>query len=1505
MTDPDPIAYNVVHLNCCHIRKLYDESSQTINPNFDLLLQLTTPTILLLTETKLADIEVARRIKTVCGFDKGRMEFLPGSSHGTPHGLMAFWKSPLKANEIQRGTDWFLLDFGMGFKLAYVYSAPGDRGQHFLERIAAWASCSRLLLIGDMNPTSNARATRPVLLGAGLARVPCPATTRGTRPGREPTDEVWCSAQYARMLVAGVTDRPYFECLSDYHWPVVIRIPKTGFLHAQPQAATWGSRMVRVIRNQFRPSEMTLISLIRCIRESHPPAPWTGVHHNIGSMPKLFFTSPSKYADVLFGHEAHLPASGLSRRDQEDIAGRTNARFAFNPPKSGEAALEFIRVHVDPHYDANAGEGRGCDRELMALVQVEEVHATLAALRDAATQDFGVEAMVEILRDYGHDVARIFTVWIEAGRCLEPLVLALAYQIISKKGQISPSQHRLVVIEMAFGRLWYKLLERRLRRALDAHNVLASNNVAFCSDRSAVEVLVTIKTLVDSGRAQAPCYVATADWPSAYDYMNWTLLPAIGERIMGAGRFFTLLVRCFRDAPRILHMGPNAAIGPLQQAFNGGPQGNCVLPLAWNVYVDPLARALKRQNPRDLPASATVFCDDSSAYRRNLDDVRRFFDTVDEYVIATGSPLGTKNAIAANAAGIYAARVLPYPHGFTHLAKQHGAPVLIEGSIGFLGACLHLDPVARCATRACKYCNVPSPCKVCESCIGTFTTNVKHSALSPLNRANLITYFVYGPLLQQIWLCPNAKQRFLAWNTGPGRSTGIRAALHNNPIGGPWNESLEMDVHHGGAGLGNMAMTLAKSVISDFTRCAYGPSDHARALTDMWHRRGNKVVHEALREIRGQLTLRSYPQQSYLDKWRCAHLAPHRLQEMDVLYTWTRRWANPTDSLWIVAVAKRGTDPETIGEPLTVRLVCVRELAEAELAAIWAAVSLGFDCDTYVIATTPQAVARVNRYREEAPRKRRKLAYGLFLESIAQNHKNIVSAEACGASLEWLANLPIDGSMVPLHLQLPPPIVKLTLPHVGTRYDRLHSALNAACKEMARRATWEKMQASLGDPSFRVPAPGGDINDLGWAQSARVTITSQTKLACRSPVGPGDVTHILNLRFAGYLKRAIMPTTQCAICGGGQYTLTHLLALAHYTRAVDHVTEVYENFMIQHEIPAWWRNWDRADAPLLTALGWVPIAVEQKLARLHRNDKTTHSHVAKQVLDVQLHLVRALLSVYTEHYPSDARPRHLRGHDPDTDADPLRPAPAADDEAGSPFIARALPRAQGRPTLAMMRENYRINEKVLVMFDGAARKTCSGSAVVIVTPDGNVYRVGYRHPVYRNATKGERIGFVLAILAYGNLRHALRGTAQDIREYDVAWIGDNETLMLQIRQAGTTAYRSTEDLTRHATAWIRARIHAHDRVLHVQREYNWHSDAAANAALDAWIRARARPPQGSFELGNTHDLIAATEAAWSIIEAADGHVYDALVEDERERESSEGEHPQSSSEEEFNDSDLI
>ena len=326
-------------------------------------------------------------------------------------------------------------------------------------------------------------------------------------------------------------------------------------------------------------------------------------------------------------------------------------------------------------------------------------------------------------------------------------------------------------------------------------------------------------------------------------------------------------------------------------------------------------------------------------------------------------------------------------------------------------------------------------------------------------------------------------------------------------------------------------------------------------------------------------------------------------------------------------------------------------------------------------------------------------------------------------------------------------------------------------------------------------------------------------------------------------------------------------------------------------MPLWWSDWDHPDGPLLTALAWVPASVERAVAQF-RHDRAVHSQVAADVLDVQLLLVRALLAVYAEHSPADGRPMEERAHNPDGDARTHAGPAAEDNDDAVLFVARAPRRAQGRPALYDTRLQYNIREKVLVLFDGAARKTCSGSSVVIVI-GADVYRFSYRHPVRRPAASAERIGFILSVLALSILRRYLHGSEHAIADdATIAWIGDNETLMRQVGIAGTPAYRSKEDVTRKVTAWLRERIPPRDGVYHVLREYNWLPDTEVNGALDAWTETRSQVVACSCAFGNTQSLIDEVEVTWKGVCQDHTHVDATAVEADHEQEATRADSPE-------------
>jgi len=1449
----------IMFLNCRSYTRVYDPVGQCITREMETLFANFQPDMMVLVETHLRDVTVATAIRAACGYE--RHFVAPCAHRGRPHGILVMWSQPVRIRDREYGEDWVLLKCGHGLTLAAVYTAPGDGGQQFRGRIAQWAEeGSRLILMGDLNLKYNGRVLSPYLAAAGLSKVESISTTRGSRPDREPTDVMFATRPYNRLVVAGPVMWDCLAALSDYHWPVIFRIPKEGFIHPGAPCATWKSRMVRKLANIDYIPRATIREIVKAAMQAAPmPGPPTRLFGTPGSMSKVFYMSPKKYAEILRGGgEFTASAADMTGAERGEVLRRTENRFKGNPPR--EEYSEFVRAHLDRYYPS-VSPWRG-DGPLMREISVEEVMDAYAGLRDSATTDLALQALGELLSKHRESLRAEYNTWVANGRCTDTWHIELCYIVIAKKGKMSVDHHRVIALERATGKLFFKIMERRLRAVYSSTGILGDNHLAFGTERSHVEILVGLKSVIDASDKRQPLFMVTHDWPNAYDYMSWGLLPVIAERLLGAGRFFSMVVCLFRDAPRGLYAGPGDFIGAIHGATNGGAQGNVILPLAWNLYCAPLVKALTASYVNIVRGATFGFCDDASGIRLSLQSVERFLDLCDEYVVATGSPLGRKHAVAGNAVALDELRA----GGGAFARRKLGPPIHVGGAISYLGQCAHLDKRAQCAQRTCNSCFGVAMATVCEACIETILQNLRFSTLSPMNRAEIVKVYVLTPLAQQVWLCEDAWARYMAWEKGstarPGRvaTMGIRQAIHNCAISGPYNEALELGVKLGGAGLGDHREFMARQVVADFIRSAFGPTDSARVVNELWATpRGgtrNRVVEKALKCLGASLVLRAYPSNRLVKVWEEAHAAEGGTVGKRPMVTWIRR---VDVERVVVCAAELKQVVSSRGREAVSELVETKDDDEAWLMAIWMVMRMGLDEERFCIASTPTAAIRVKRFRLTGHRKRLRLAYGKWLHQVAQTTMVIVSIEDVGYTPQWL-----DGLGTPTVHQVagPDPTALVTLwgQGIGMRHDRFMKFMKKACSEKEKERLWERMARSKAGVEVRVPrAQIMSMKEIAWEQSARVCATKQHKMAWKGPLSPACTHLVMAWRFGGILKSGLVPTTRCRACGLTPYTATHVLELPQYRERIREAVRKYGGVLEGWGCPRWWdvTEWRVPGHGLLCALGYVPKEVEIEIDVGGMN-KAQRIFREEGVLDLQMEFIRAFLDMTLEHAPEDGREgRHWVGGQRQQVGQYVDPGNMI-------FTERRRRRLLRRPEVLETVKTYKIKERTLVMFDGAARKTVSASSAVVYDTSTSFYvRLAYQHPRYRVAAAGERIGFVLAHLLFRRVSHRLRQRARE----SVAYVGDNETLMMQFSRDMKGQYRCVTQVSGRVRSWLRDRIPPENGSYFVHREHNWMADEAGNEVLNTGVGVLGSTEIGSAEV--LREIVSECEEVWEALQVGE------------------------------------
>jgi len=167
---------------------------------------------------------------------------------------------------------------------------------------------------------------------------------------------------------------------------------------------------------------------------------------------------------------------------------------------------------------------------------------------------------------------------------------------IPKKEQDSrvPANTRGISLLPCDMRLMCAILARRMSAMFAKHRLLDEAQAGFLRGRGTQGSLLALRcALEDANQRSRPLCVSSLDVAKAYDSVEPWLLQAAMQRLRAPPALINLVSSMFRGAQaqvRTAH-GLTAAF----PVTRGTPQGNPMAPLLWNMCVDPLLCALRKQ----------------------------------------------------------------------------------------------------------------------------------------------------------------------------------------------------------------------------------------------------------------------------------------------------------------------------------------------------------------------------------------------------------------------------------------------------------------------------------------------------------------------------------------------------------------------------------------------------------------------------------------------------------------------------------------------------------------------------------------------------------------------------------------------------------------------------------------------------------------------------------------------------------------------------------------------
>ena len=185
-------------------------------------------------------------------------------------------------------------------------------------------------------------------------------------------------------------------------------------------------------------------------------------------------------------------------------------------------------------------------------------------------------------------------------------------------------------------KLYAILIEKRLTKHLEAHDLRCHEQTAFRKGFSTLHPLFTLQHFIDMATPQKPLYVCKLDLSKAYDRVPRELLWEALRRVGIQGQCLQAIKSLYEDA--LLRVAAGQTFGDEYKPQAGITQGSPLSPLLWCLFADGLIRYVQARCPnigpmtRDkLRVCILMFADDIKLLATSSEDLQTLLDVVKEW----------------------------------------------------------------------------------------------------------------------------------------------------------------------------------------------------------------------------------------------------------------------------------------------------------------------------------------------------------------------------------------------------------------------------------------------------------------------------------------------------------------------------------------------------------------------------------------------------------------------------------------------------------------------------------------------------------------------------------------------------------------------------------------------------------------------------------------------------------------------------------------------------------
>lgn len=191
----------------------------------------------------------------------------------------------------------------------------------------------------------------------------------------------------------------------------------------------------------------------------------------------------------------------------------------------------------------------------------------------------------------------------------ESIVIALP-----KPGKIrsDPNSYRPIALTSCLGKLLERMVAKRLSYTFEKDNMLSKYQCGFRTNHSPIDQLIRLETDIRKGfKNKANTVAVFLDIKKAYDMVH---RPALLQKLhkLGLRGNMAFYLANFLSGNRRIRVRCRSIYSELHELENGLPQGSCLSPLLFNVFIDDLFHDIPHRVHCSLFADdAAIWCTDA------------------------------------------------------------------------------------------------------------------------------------------------------------------------------------------------------------------------------------------------------------------------------------------------------------------------------------------------------------------------------------------------------------------------------------------------------------------------------------------------------------------------------------------------------------------------------------------------------------------------------------------------------------------------------------------------------------------------------------------------------------------------------------------------------------------------------------------------------------------------------------------------------------------------------